>query len=70
MPVGKRIFHESNLDDYQWFNMNTQTLAQQRNNIDWNDSDDDYANSWDTEVEYIMTENGLERTRKKFQLRQ
>ncbi len=26
------------------------------------DSDDDDVNSWDTEVEYIMTANGLERT--------
>jgi hypothetical protein len=62
MPLGKKIYMDRNLDEFHWFNISRRW----RNNgvdIDWNDSDDDNS-SWDTEVEYIMTENGLEKTGK------
>jgi phage shock protein PspC (stress-responsive transcriptional regulator) len=63
VPVGKKIFLSENLDDYHWFNMNRKW----RNNgvnMDW-EYTDDHDNSWDSNVEYIMTEHGLERTGKK-----
>jgi phage shock protein PspC (stress-responsive transcriptional regulator) len=66
MPVGKRIFLKGNLDDYKWFNMNSKRWRNNGVDIEWNDSDDEDANSWDTEVEYIMTVNGLERTNKNY----
>jgi phage shock protein PspC (stress-responsive transcriptional regulator) len=62
MPIGKRILLKSSLDDYKWFNMNTRRWRNNGIDIDWNDSDDDYASSWDTEVEYTMTASGLERS--------
>ncbi|HEV3223121.1 MAG TPA: PspC domain-containing protein [Puia sp.] len=66
MPVGKRILLKSNVDDYKWFNINNRSWRNNGINIDWNDSENDYPNSWDTEVEYIMTESGLERTNKNY----
>jgi phage shock protein PspC (stress-responsive transcriptional regulator) len=66
MPIGKRILLKGNLDDYRWFNMNSKHWRNNGVDIEWNDSDDDNANSWDTEVEYTMTENGLERTGKNY----
>jgi phage shock protein PspC (stress-responsive transcriptional regulator) len=66
IPVGKRILLNGNLDDYKWFNMNSRRWRNNGVDIEWNDSDDDYANSWDTEVEYVMTVNGLERTNKNY----
>jgi phage shock protein PspC (stress-responsive transcriptional regulator) len=65
MPIGKRIFLYENLDDYHWFNINRKW----RNNgisIDWDDTDNS-SNSWDSNVEYTMTDHGLERTSKSFQ---
>ncbi len=62
MPVGKKILMKRNLEDFKWFNINKGW----RNNgvsIGWDDLPDE-NNSWDAEVEYIMTENGLERTGK------
>ncbi|HXB31097.1 MAG TPA: PspC domain-containing protein [Puia sp.] len=64
IPVGKRILLKSNLDDYKWFNINSKHWNNNGINIDFDDSDNDYPNSWDTEVEYTMTVNGLERSGK------
>ena len=66
MPVGKRILLKGSLDDYKWFNMNNKRWKNNGVDIEWNDSDNEYANSWDTEIEYVMTESGLERTGKKY----
>ncbi|HEY4934973.1 MAG TPA: hypothetical protein VII44_00255, partial [Puia sp.] len=67
MPVGKRILLKSNLDDYKWFNVNSRRWRNNGINIEFDDdSDHDYPNSWDTEVEYIMTVNGLEKTSKNY----
>jgi hypothetical protein len=63
MPVGKKILMKRNLDDYKWFNINSRRWRNNGVNIEWNDSDNDF-NSWDADVEYTMTENGLERTGK------
>jgi hypothetical protein len=65
VPVGKRIFLSENLDEYHWFNMNRKW----RNNgvsMDF-DYSDDHDNGWDSGVEYMMTEHGLERTGKSIQ---
>jgi hypothetical protein len=63
VPVGKRIYMNRNLDDYRWFNIN----RRYRNNginIDFDDESDRNSDNWDSGVEYIMTEHGLERTGK------
>lgn len=58
----KRILLKSNLNDYKWFNINSKHWNNNGINIDFDDdSDNDYTNSWNTEVEYTMTVNGLER---------
>jgi hypothetical protein len=64
VPVGKRIFLSENLDDYHWFNMNRK---RQNNgvNMDW-EYTDDHDRSWDSNVEYVMTDHGLERTNRKY----
>jgi phage shock protein PspC (stress-responsive transcriptional regulator) len=60
VPVGKRIVVDRNIDDYHWFTINV-NRRHRGWNIEWNDDWND-SYSWDSNVEYIMTENGLERT--------
>ncbi|MHA4845435.1 PspC domain-containing protein [Flavitalea antarctica] len=59
VPVGKRIELDRSVSDYNWFSVN---FNRRRGfNIDWDDSwDDSYG--WNTDTEYVMTENGLEST--------
>ncbi len=60
MPVGKRILMSKSLDNYHWFNVKGNYT-----NVNVSeDYDNEEASSWDTEVEYIMTRDGLERTGK------
>jgi phage shock protein PspC (stress-responsive transcriptional regulator) len=60
IPVGKRILVDRNIDDYHWFNIEV-NRRHRGWNIDWNaDWDDSFA--WNSNVEYVMTENGLKRT--------
>jgi len=60
MPVGKKIFMNANLDEYHWFTINRKW---RNNGFNVDFDDDEYRNDgWDSEVEYIMTENGLERS--------
>lgn len=60
VPVGKRIMIDRNIDDYHWFSINVNRRHKSWN-IDWND-DWDNTYSWSSNVEYVMTNNGLERT--------
>jgi hypothetical protein len=60
MPVGKRIFMNSNLDEYRWFNV-SRSWRNNGMNINFDDDENRY-DGWDADVEYIMTEHGLERT--------
>jgi phage shock protein PspC (stress-responsive transcriptional regulator) len=62
MPVGKRIYLSGNLDEYHWFTMNRKRWNNGVN-VDW-DYSDDHDNNWESGEEYIMTQNGLERTGK------
>jgi len=66
VPVGKKILMKRNLEDYKWFSINRKRWGNNGINIEWDDNDNDYTNSWTPEVEYVMTENGLERTGKNF----
>lgn len=63
VPVGKRIVLDRNIDDYHWFSINV-NRRHRGWNIDWNDEWND-SYTWDSNVEYVMTENGLERTENK-----
>lgn len=73
IPVGKRIFVNSNVDDYRWFTINVNNRHirwNKRYNDDWVDEDGwdtDNSNSysWTSNTEYIMTANGLERAGRK-----
>ena len=60
MPVGKRIYLNSNLDEYRWFNV-SRSWRDDGMNINFDDDDNRY-DGWDTDVEYVMTDHGLERT--------
>jgi len=60
MPVGKRILLNSNLEDYHWFNV-SRKWRNNGINIEYDD-DDNRTDSWDSDVEYMMTEHGLEKT--------
>jgi phage shock protein PspC (stress-responsive transcriptional regulator) len=66
MPVGKKILMKRNLDDYKWFTVNRKRWRNNGIDIEWNDSNNDESYSWTSEVEYVMTENGLERTNKNY----
>jgi phage shock protein PspC (stress-responsive transcriptional regulator) len=66
MPVGKKILMKRNLDDFKWFTVNRKRWRNNGIDIEWNDSDNDETSSWTPEVEYIMTDNGLERTNKSY----
>ncbi|HTS44274.1 MAG TPA: PspC domain-containing protein [Puia sp.] len=64
VPVGKRIMMERNVDDYRWFNIEINRRHRGGWELDWND-DWNNSYSWDSNVEYVMTDHGLERTDKK-----
>jgi phage shock protein PspC (stress-responsive transcriptional regulator) len=58
VPVGKRIQLDRSLDSYEWFTVN---FNRRRGwNVDWDDWDRTYG--WDSNIEYIMTTEGLKTT--------
>ena len=59
IPVGRKILVDRNVDDYHWFNIEV-NHRQRGWNIDW-DGDWDDTFSWNSNVEYVMTETGLKR---------
>ncbi|MFT3704118.1 MAG: PspC domain-containing protein [Agriterribacter sp.] len=62
VPVGKKIMIDRSVDWYDWFDIN---VDRRRGwNIDWDDRWDN-SYSWENNVQYIMTADGLERTDKK-----
>ncbi|MBN8790338.1 MAG: PspC domain-containing protein [Terrimonas sp.] len=62
VPVGKKIMVDGSIDRYDWFDIN---FNRRRGwNIDWKDRWDN-SYSWEDNVQYTMTDNGLERTDKK-----
>jgi phage shock protein PspC (stress-responsive transcriptional regulator) len=60
IPVGKKILVDRSVDDYHWFNIDA-GMHHRGWNLDWNDNGDN-GNYWTSNVEYIMTENGIEDT--------
>lgn len=63
MPVGKRIRMDRSLDDFHWFNINHNS-HNQGINFEWDNSWDNSDNSWESDVDYVMTDHGLERVEK------
>jgi phage shock protein PspC (stress-responsive transcriptional regulator) len=65
VPVGKKIEIDKSVHDYNWFTIN----INHRNGFNINDYDesDDWGNAygWRSNVEYIMTQDGLKRTDKR-----
>ncbi len=62
VPVGKKIMIDGSVDRYDWFDVN---FNRRRGwNIDWDDRWDN-SYSWEDNVQYIMTNDGLERTDRK-----
>jgi hypothetical protein len=66
VPLGKKIELSRSLDQYHWFTININRRH------GWNISDEDDWDenwgdnySWRSDVEYVMTKDGLERTDKK-----
>ncbi|MCC6288867.1 MAG: PspC domain-containing protein [Chitinophagaceae bacterium] len=64
VPVGKKIMIDGSIDRYDWFDINFN--RRKGWNIDWKDKWDN-SYSWDNNVQYIMTNDGLERTDKKYE---
>jgi phage shock protein PspC (stress-responsive transcriptional regulator) len=73
IPVGRKIFINSNIKEYKWF-----SISGNGRHIRWNNSwDDDWNRDWDEpydmsnsfswtgNVEYVMTPDGLSQTGKK-----
>jgi phage shock protein PspC (stress-responsive transcriptional regulator) len=63
VPVGKRIEIDKSIDEFHWFTIN---INRRRgwNIRDYDESDDNFEHSygWSSNVEYVMTNDGLERT--------
>lgn len=60
VPNGKKVVLDKSLNSYDWFDVNYNRRGIGWT-VEWNDNwDRDY--SWDTNVEYQMTEDGLKRT--------
>lgn len=64
IPVGKKIYVDRSVEDYHWFSVNI-NRRHRGWNFDWNDQWDE-TYSWDTNVDYIMTNNGLERADERY----
>ncbi len=61
VPVGKRIFIR---EDIGWGDDVRVNLGRGNNNWDWEDDQESRSYSWRHNVEYVMTETGLERVDK------
>ncbi|MCO5239741.1 MAG: PspC domain-containing protein [Chitinophagaceae bacterium] len=62
VPVGKKIMMDKSVNWFDWFDI--EVGRKRRWNTDWNERWDN-AYSWRSNVQYIMTTEGLERTDKK-----
>ena len=61
IPVGKRIQLDRSINSFEWFDVNS---GRRRGwNFDWDDNWD-YTYHWESNKEYIMTPDGLERVDK------
>lgn len=58
VPVGGKIEVDRAVNDYSWFNINTNRRGWRFDDDDW----DNFSYRWRTGVEYIMTTSGLERS--------
>jgi phage shock protein PspC (stress-responsive transcriptional regulator) len=60
MPVGKKIRMDKSLGGFRWFDLHRNS----RNGvgIDWDDNGDNTNSSMEADVDYTMTEHGLERS--------
>jgi phage shock protein PspC (stress-responsive transcriptional regulator) len=62
VPVGKKILIDGSVDEYRWFNVNIN--RNRRNwNIEVNDDEWSAGHPWESNVEYVMTDHGIEKTR-------
>jgi phage shock protein PspC (stress-responsive transcriptional regulator) len=59
MPVGKKIRMDRSLEDFHWFDIN-RNWRNHGINIDWDNEWDNNSNSWESDVDYVMTDHGLE----------
>ncbi|HVU53956.1 MAG TPA: PspC domain-containing protein [Puia sp.] len=74
IPVGKHIMLHHSVDEYRWFSIDVRTSHIRWNRRDrwdnnaeygWDDDIDVDNGRWETDVDYVMTENGLSRTNKR-----
>lgn len=58
VPVGKKIELDRSLEEYEWFNIQTNRRGfNVTSDFNWDDS-----YNWESNVEYVMTRDGLEKT--------
>ena len=63
MPVGKKIRMDESLEDFHWFDLNRNWRNHDGISRDWEDNrNNDSYSSWNSDVDYIMTGHGLERS--------
>ncbi|MFI5193638.1 MAG: PspC domain-containing protein [Chitinophagales bacterium] len=60
IPVGKKIRMDRSLEDFHWFDFN-RNMRDHGVDLDWDDNLGNNNNSLEHDVDYIMTEHGLER---------
>lgn len=70
VPVGKRILLGPGVKDYNWFNIDPRrrhiTWSDHNYHYEWDeDIDEGNSYSWNSNVEYVMTQDGLIRTDRK-----
>jgi hypothetical protein len=61
MPVGKKIRMDRSLEDFHWFDLR-QNWRNRGIERDWDDNWNNNYSSWSSDVDYIMTDHGLERS--------
>jgi phage shock protein PspC (stress-responsive transcriptional regulator) len=63
VPVGKRIMVDGSVEDYHFFSIDV-NRRHRGWNVNWNDEWDGSL-QWSSNVEYVMTSSGLERTERR-----
>ncbi|MFT4022891.1 MAG: hypothetical protein QM664_03785 [Flavihumibacter sp.] len=60
VPIGKKIQLSRSLEEFEWFTIN----ANRRRgfNVEWDNDDGENTYRWSSDVEYVMTRDGLTRT--------
>lgn len=66
VPIGKKIELDGSLDSYEWFSVNVDRRRGRRGiNVEFNDEELNNSYRWESNREYVMTNDGLTSTNDK-----